>query len=116
MIIRAIRLSNFGLYAGEQCIQPSTALDGTGAITLIGGLNGRGKTSLLEAVLLNLYGNRSPVVRERDGAYTAYLESLIHNGADRSQGSAVELEIEVPSESKGDDKAKSHSTLRVRRS
>ncbi len=110
MIIRAIRLRNFGLYAGEQVFRPSTSLDGAGSITLVGGLNGRGKTSLLEAVLLNLYGSRSPVVRASEDAYTTYLESLIHNGADRAEGSAVELDLEIPGD--GD----SHSLLRIRRS
>lgn len=110
MIIRSIRLRNFGLYAGDQCLQPSTAKDGEGPITLVGGLNGRGKTSLLEAVLLCFYGSRSPIVLEKDLAYSAYLEGLIHRGISKSEGSAVELDLEVPGE------GNSLVSLRIRRS
>lgn len=109
MIIHAIRLANFGLYAGEQVIKPASGRYGKGVVTLIGGLNGRGKTSLLEAVLLALYGNRSPVVREKNTAYPGYLESLIHRGVPKTEGASVELEIELPIE--GDP-----TVLRIRRS
>lgn len=95
MIIRAIRLRNFGIYAGDHAFFPSTAKDGEGPITLIGGLNGRGKTSLLEAVLLCLYGSRSPFARQWEAGYTAYLEGLINKQADKATGSVVELELSV---------------------
>lgn len=110
MIIRSIRLSNFGLYAGVQCFEPSSSKDGNGPITLVGGLNGRGKTSLLEAVLLTLYGSRSPVVREHERSYTTYLESLIHKGTDKSEGSSVELELLLPVD------GRSAVSLQIRRS
>lgn len=93
MIIKSIRLTNFGIYAGEHAFHPSTTKNGQGPITLIGGLNGRGKTSFLEAVLLCLYGNRSPFARQWEAGYTAYLESLINRRVDKSIGSAVELEL-----------------------
>ncbi|CEP66719.1 DNA sulphur modification protein DndD [Moorella glycerini] len=109
MIIRSIKLENFGLYAGRQCLEPAVRTENSGPITLVGGLNGRGKTSLLEAILLNLYGSRSPFVHERARSYSAYLDSLIHRGVPREEGAAVELELMVPIE-------EGHTLLRIRRS
>lgn len=99
MIIRSIRLSNFGVYAGDHEIQPVFSRDGSGpCITLIGGMNGGGKTSLLDAVLLALYGSQSPSARGSGRSYSAYLESLINRRADRAEGSWVELTLELPSD------------------
>ncbi len=109
MIIRSIKLENFGLYADQQYLEPAVRTEDSGPITLIGGLNGCGKTSLLEAILLNLYGKRSPFVYERARSYSAYLDSLIHRGVSRKEGAAVELELMVPME-------EGYTLLRVRRS
>lgn len=110
MIIRCIRLTNFGIYAGEHAFYPSTAKEGEGPVTLIGGLNGRGKTSFLEAVLLCLYGSRSPFAKQWEAGYTAYLESLINRRVDKSIGSAVELDLTIERDSG------SRESLLVRRS
>lgn len=96
MIFRTIKLGNYGIYAGTQVIEPAAGKIGCGNITLIGGLNGRGKTSLLDAVLLALYGKRTPSLREQGGAYSAYLESLIHKNAGLDAESFVELEFDAP--------------------
>ncbi|HEY3364925.1 MAG TPA: DNA sulfur modification protein DndD [Symbiobacteriaceae bacterium] len=109
MIFRAIKLCNYGIYANEQVVKPVSGGRGFPNITLIGGENGRGKTSLLDAVLLALYGSRSPSVKEYKKGYSAYLESLLHKGAAPGDPSFVELDMEVPAH-KGETK------LRVRRS
>ncbi|MCL6597500.1 MAG: DNA sulfur modification protein DndD [Alicyclobacillus macrosporangiidus] len=103
MILTAIRLKNFGVYAGEQAIFPSKYP--SRPITLIGGMNGCGKTSILEAVLLALYGRRSPRIEKRGKSYSDYLRNLIHANASQSY---VEIEFDVPNGS-------SSSSLRVRR-
>ncbi|WP_139490103.1 DNA sulfur modification protein DndD [Brevibacillus dissolubilis] len=97
MIIHSITLYNFGIYSGEQKIHPSSSESLFGKpITLVGGFNGRGKTSLLEAILLVLYGNRSPIVRERRISYSDYLESLMHQGLDEeATQSWIELDLEL---------------------
>lgn len=96
MIFRAIKLSNYGIYAGTQVIEPVAGPNGNRNITLIGGLNGRGKTSLLDAVLLALYGSRTPSLKEQGKAYSAYLESLVHKNITPGDDSFVELEFEAP--------------------
>lgn len=100
MIIKSISLCNFGIYAGVQ--QLNLAHDGKGegrVVTLVGGLNGRGKTSILEALLLAFYGNRSPKVRESGRSYSNYLAELIHGRGAEELESWVILELEVPMDS-----------------
>lgn len=97
MIIREIKLYNFGIYSGEQSLMPFVQSKDVGKpVTLVGGYNGRGKTSILEAVLLALYGIRSPKVREKKQSYSAYLEGLIHSQGQNDSSSWVELTIELP--------------------
>lgn len=55
MIIKKLTLHNFGVYAGTN----SFIFHGKKPVVLIGGLNGRGKTTFLDAVLLALYGSNS---------------------------------------------------------
>ena len=47
MIIRELTLHNFGVYASTNTFR----FHGEKPIVLIGGMNGRGKTTFLEAVL-----------------------------------------------------------------
>ena len=60
MIIKSLKLHNFGVYAGDN----EFVFDGKKPIVLIGGMNGRGKTTFLEAILLALYGSNSFAYRE----------------------------------------------------
>lgn len=67
MIIRRLRLYNFGVYAGDN----EFLFTNNKPIVLIGGMNGRGKTTFLEAVLLALYGSNSV-------AYTESKKSILN--------------------------------------
>jgi DNA sulfur modification protein DndD len=98
MIIRSIRLYNFGVYFGEQTITPIAGDHDQKVITLIGGMNGGGKTSLLDAILLALYGSRSISFRNSGNSYSDYLESLINKDTSIADGAAVEIDLEVPNE------------------
>jgi len=77
MLLRSLTLHNIGVYKGAQTIEFSTLPDQP--ITLIGGNNGAGKTSLLDAIPLALYGSRA---RRILGArsYPDYLNDLVHYG------------------------------------
>lgn len=96
MIINAIRLFNFGVYRGLHEVNsvPARGSNGSLPITLIGGMNGSGKTSLRSAILLTLYGKRSPEIgSKRD--YLGELARLQSRSAPRDQGTWIELELGV---------------------
>ena len=48
MIIKKLVLNNFGVYSGSNIFEFS----GKKPIVLIGGMNGRGKTTILEGILI----------------------------------------------------------------
>lgn len=78
MIIKKLQLHNFGVYAGDN----EFVFEGNKPIVLIGGMNGRGKTTFLEAVLLALYGQSSFARSESDyKSYSEYLRSFVNRGS-----------------------------------
>ncbi|MCG5248407.1 DNA sulfur modification protein DndD [Methylorubrum extorquens] len=96
MMLRTVRLHDFGLYGGENTfdLAPRRGPGGGAApIVLVGGRNGAGKTTLLEAVRLALYGRRALGPRVSQSDYDAYLRGRIHAG--RGATSArVELDFD----------------------
>jgi len=96
MIIKKLTLHNFGIYASTNVFE----FKGTKPIVLIGGLNGRGKTTFLEAVLLALYGSNSFAYNESEyRTYGQYLKSYV-NTSDMTYQTSVELEFAMNSEEK----------------
>ena len=94
MIISKLTLYNFGVYAGENTFE----FHSEKPVVLIGGMNGRGKTTFLDAVLLALYGPNSFAFNEsRYKSYGQYLKSFV-NKADGTQNTYVELEFKLDSE------------------
>ena len=95
MILRSIRLEDFGLYAGVMDLDliPRRRPGGPTPIILIGGKNGAGKTTLLEAVRLALYGRRALGARVGQADYEAYLRERINRDAPAS-AAAVALEFD----------------------
>jgi len=92
MKIKRLTLENFGIYAGGNTLD----FHGDKPVVLIGGMNGRGKTTILEAVLLALYGRRSFAVEESRLAFPRYLANWV-NKADGRKETRIELEFEIPS-------------------
>ncbi len=91
MIITRLTLHNFGVYAGENTFE----FQNRKPVVLIGGMNGHGKTTFLEAVLLALYGANSFAYQESKYAtYGQYLRAYT-NQADGSLISYVELEFRL---------------------
>jgi DNA sulfur modification protein DndD len=95
VILRSIRLEDFGLYAGvtDLDLVPRQRLGGPTPIILIGGKNGAGKTTLLEAVRLALYGRRALGARVSQADYEAYLRQRINRDA-TTPAAAVALEFD----------------------
>ncbi len=81
MIFHRLTLNNFGLFCGEQTfsLTPRVRYRKRRPVILIGGKNGAGKTTILEAVRLCLYGARSLGNRVGQSAYHEYLASTIHH-------------------------------------
>lgn len=91
MRIKKLIMHNFGVYAGTN----NLIFKGKKPVVLIGGMNGRGKTTILEAVLLGLYGSNSFAYTESKYAtYGQYLKSYV-NRADGTMESYVEIEFSM---------------------
>lgn len=89
MIIKRLTMFNFGVYAGENTFEFTHAEP----IVLIGGMNGRGKTTFLEAILISLYGDQSVAFKEsKYRSYLQYLRSYI-NKSHWIQSAYLELEF-----------------------
>ena len=87
MIIKKLTLQNFGVYAGENTFSFSH----TRPIVLIGGMNGHGKTTFLEAILLALYGANSIAYKESaHRMYGKYLRAYVNKSSGEKRAS-VEL-------------------------
>ena len=89
MIFKEIILENFGIYKGLHTIDLSV-VDGKPVI-LIGGLNGGGKTTFLDAFQLVLYGKHAKCSNRGHQAYGSFLASTKNKFALDSD--AVELSL-----------------------
>ncbi|MBD5135514.1 MAG: DNA sulfur modification protein DndD [Lachnospiraceae bacterium] len=87
MVIKELKLHNFGVYAGDNIF----GFTSDKPVVLVGGMNGRGKTTFLEAILLSLYGQNSFAYHEsKFKSYGQYLKSYI-NTTDGTNEASVEL-------------------------
>ncbi|WP_449632384.1 DNA sulfur modification protein DndD [Rahnella aceris] len=98
MLIKQLVLNNFRVFRGSHLIDlaPRTrSHEGNPRpIVLFGGLNGAGKTSILSAIRLALYGRLAFGSATQQQGYIEQLSELIHNGADtteRPEYASVEL-------------------------
>jgi DNA sulfur modification protein DndD len=89
MIFDSLTLENFGAYAGAQqmTLRP---LPGK-PVVLVGGMNGGGKTTLLDAVQLVLYGPRARTSTRGRESYHDYLRSCINRNAKPEDGTKLTL-------------------------
>ncbi|MYS87884.1 DNA sulfur modification protein DndD [Embleya scabrispora] len=93
MLLRNITLHDFGAYRGEQSLDLTT--EKGRPIVLIGGLNGCGKTTLLDAIQLALYGNRARCSGRGNSSYDTYLRESINRLADPEDGARVAVEFSI---------------------
>lgn len=78
MILDEIVLEDFGIYGGRQQIV-LTPTSSDKPVILFGGLNGGGKTTLLDAIQLCFFGNLARCAGRADLSYEEYLRRSIHN-------------------------------------
>ncbi|WP_436851630.1 DNA sulfur modification protein DndD [Nocardiopsis dassonvillei] len=93
MLLRKITLKNFGAYLGEQSLDLTT--DAHRPIVLIGGLNGCGKTTLLDAIQLALYGPRARCSGRGNRSYEVYLRESINRRVEKREGTRISLEFSL---------------------
>ncbi|MEU3502193.1 DNA sulfur modification protein DndD [Streptomyces hundungensis] len=93
MHLHSLTLQDFGAYQGRQHLD--LRVKPKRPIILIGGLNGCGKTTLLDAIQLVLFGPRARCSGRGSRAYEAYLRESINRGADSAKGAALRLEFSI---------------------
>lgn len=93
MIFRELVLQNFGPYRGRQVIDLTPAA-GAQPIILFGGMNGGGKTTLMDAIRLALYGHRAPCSTRGTLAYKDFLSQAV-NRQTNGEATAVELSLQL---------------------
>lgn len=88
MILDQLTVHDFGVYGGRQ--QVALTPERGRPVILFGGLNGGGKTTLLDAFQLCLYGSAARLSNRNGHAYDEYLRRSIHKSAPR-QAAGLEL-------------------------
>ena len=99
MVIEELVLHNFGIYKGRQSINLAPVRKES-PIILIGGLNGGGKTTFLDALQLALYGKRARFSNRGNIAYDKYLAKSINARIPPEEGAAIELQFRHHSDGK----------------
>lgn len=92
MIISSLTLENFRVFKGKHRIDLETKKDLP--IVLFGGLNGAGKTTILTAVKLVLFGKASLKGSITSTIYNNYLEDQINKGAGDLNSASVSIEFD----------------------
>ena len=95
MIIKNVQLSNYGPFKGSHSID--LALPSIKRVTLIGGLNGSGKTSIFESIQLCLFGSQSNLHKEnrRVFSYSKFLEAKINRDSPPDTRCAVTMTLNL---------------------
>lgn len=94
MRFERIELKNIGVFA--EAVSADLACARSAPIVLIGGRNGSGKTTILEAIQWALYGTLVRTPRRTSGessSYSEYLGRLRHRGARSNDDAYVELQM-----------------------
>lgn len=84
MILDELTFHDFGLYEGTQKVT-LTPPGPDKPIILIGGLNGGGKTTFLDALQLVLFGPHAKCSNRGSLAYQEYLSRCIHRGSGKTE-------------------------------
>lgn len=95
MIFLELVLQNFGPYYGRQVINFSPEHNGTiHPIILVGGMNGGGKTTLMDAIRLAFYGQRAQCSTRGNLSYGDFLSQCVNRHAKGTESTIIELAFE----------------------
>jgi len=96
MIFRELILENFGPYVGRQVINLDPEIDGNVCpIILFGGMNGGGKTTLIDAIRLALYGARAQCSTRGNLSYSDFLAQSVNRSVSLVEKARIELSFEI---------------------
>ncbi len=95
MIFLELVLENFGPYYGRQVInlQPNND-DNPHPIILVGGMNGGGKTTFMDAIRLALYGHRAQCSTRGNLSYHDFLNQCVNTHKSPTEKTRIELAFE----------------------
>ncbi|AOX04356.1 DNA sulfur modification protein DndD [Moorena producens PAL-8-15-08-1] len=95
MIFLELVLENFGPYLGRQVINLCPKRDDNSRpIILVGGMNGGGKTTMMDAIRLALYGHRAQCSTRGNLSYSDFLTQSVNRNALPIDNTRVELVFE----------------------
>jgi DNA sulfur modification protein DndD len=95
MIFLELVLENFGPYCGRQVINLDPNKDeNPRPIILLGGMNGGGKTTLMDAIRLALYGHRAQCSTRDNLSYNDFLNQCINTHKSPTEQTRIELAFE----------------------
>lgn len=96
MIFLELVLQNFGPYCGRQVINFDPKIDEENScpIILLGGMNGGGKTTLMDAIRLALYGQRAQCSSRNNLSYSDFLTQCVNSHTDPREKTRIELVFE----------------------
>ena len=95
MIFLELVLENFGPYSGRQVInlEPNDN-EVPRPIILVGGMNGGGKTTFMDAIRLALYGHRAQCSTRGNLSYQDFLNQCVNSHKSPTEKTRVELAFE----------------------
>lgn len=94
MYFSKIELYNYGIYKGLHSLNLINQVD-IKNVTLVGGMNGRGKTTILDSIFLCLYGRKaSEYITGKKKAYTKVLKDRI-NKSSEDKSTHIRLTMEM---------------------
>ncbi|MDY6781588.1 MAG: DNA sulfur modification protein DndD [Cyanobacteriota bacterium] len=94
MIFRQLVLQNFGPYLNRQVLELATDTSPDGSlrpIILLGGMNGGGKTTLMDAIRLAFYGSRAQCSTRGNLSYNDFLTQCVNRNARPTDETLIEL-------------------------
>ena len=93
MILQQLTLRDFGLFKGRQVLDlaPTKSAGRGRPIVLFGGVNGAGKTTILDAIQLVLYGVRARCSKRSNLPYEEFLARSIHQGIESATSAEILL-------------------------
>ena len=89
MILDELILHNFGIYRGRQRFDLSVTVDRP--IVLIGGLNGNGKSTFVDALHLGFFGKMARCSARNGLGYKEFLRRSINRSVNPADGAAIEI-------------------------